>query len=73
MKKPPSKVAHNRPPIFFLCTGLTAQMAQKQISRTTKSPLLQDWVFRLGDNVQLLPVRKDFPFFGNLRHINDYE
>ena len=23
-------------------------MAQKQKSRTTKSPLMQDWVFRLG-------------------------
>ena len=37
MKKTPSKVAHNRP-----------QMVQKQKSRTTKSPLMQDWVFRLG-------------------------
>ena len=48
MKKTPSKVAHNRPPTFFLCTGLAAQTAQKQKSRTTKSPLMQDWVFRLG-------------------------
>ena len=48
MKKPPSKVAHNRPPTFFLCTGPAAQTAQKQKSRTTKSPLMQDWVFRLG-------------------------
>ena len=47
-KKAPSKVAHNRPPTFFLCTGPAAQMAQKQKSRTTKSPLMQDWVFRLG-------------------------
>ena len=50
MKKPPSKVAHNRPPTFFLCTGPAAQTAQKQKSRTTKSPLMQDWVFRLGGN-----------------------
>ena len=35
-------------PNFFLCTGLAAQTAQKQISRTTKSPLMQDWVFRMG-------------------------
>ena len=34
----------------FLCTGLAAQTAQKQESRTTKSPLMQDWVFRLGGN-----------------------
>ena len=47
MKKPPSKVAHNQPPTF-LCTGLAAQTAQKQLSRTTKSPLMHDWVFRLG-------------------------
>ena len=48
MEKLPSKVAHNRPPTFFLCTGLAAQTAQKQKSRTTNSPLMQDWVFRLG-------------------------
>ena len=54
MKKPPSKVAHNRPPTFFLCTGPAAQTAQKQKSRTTKSPLMQDWVFRLGFGINLL-------------------
>ena len=49
MKKPPSKVTHNRPPpSFFFCTGPAAQTAQKQKSRTPKSPLMQDWVFRLG-------------------------
>ena len=48
MKKLPQKVAHNRPPTFFLCIGPAAQTAQKQKSRTTKSPLMQDWVFRLG-------------------------
>ena len=42
------KVAHNRPPNFFFSTGPAAQTAQKQKSRTTKSPLMQDWVFRLG-------------------------
>ena len=47
LKKTPSKVGHNRSPIF-LCTGPAAQMAQEQKSRTTKSPLMQDWVFRLG-------------------------
>ena len=40
---PPSKVAHNWPPTFFLCTGPAAQTAQKQKSRTTKIPLMQDW------------------------------
>ena len=45
MKKAPSKVAHNRPPTFFLWTGPAAQTAQKQKSRTTKSPLMQNWVF----------------------------
>ena len=48
MKRPPSKVAHNRPRSFFFSTGLAAQTAQKQKSSTTKSPLMQDWVFRLG-------------------------
>ena len=48
MKKPLSKVAHNRPRPFFFITGLAAQTAQKQKSRTSKSPLMQDWVFRLG-------------------------
>ena len=46
--KPPSKVAHNRPPTFFFSTGTAAQTAQKHKSRTPKSPLMQDWVFRLG-------------------------
>jgi hypothetical protein len=46
MKKLPSKVAHNRPPTFFFNTGRVAQTAQKQKSRTPKSPLMQDWVFR---------------------------
>ena len=48
MKKIPSKVAHNQPPTFFLCTGPAAQTAQKQKSSTSKIPLMQDWVFRLG-------------------------
>ena len=48
MKKPPSKVAHNRPPTFFFNTGPAAQTAQKQKSLIPKSPLMQDWVFRLG-------------------------
>ena len=47
MTKLPSKVAHNRPKIIFFITGLAAQIAQKQKSRTTKSPLMKDWVFRL--------------------------
>ena len=33
-------------PNFY--TGLAAQTAPKQKSRTTKSPLMQNWVFRLG-------------------------
>ena len=45
MKKSPLKVTHNRPPTFLLCTGSAAQTAQKQKFRTTKSPLMQDWVF----------------------------
>jgi len=35
MKKLPSKVAHNRTKIIFFSTGPSAQMAQKQKSRTT--------------------------------------
>ena len=34
-------------PQFFLRTGPAAQMHQKQKSRTTKSPIMQDWVFRV--------------------------
>ena len=44
--KPPSKVAHNRSQTF-LCAGSAARTDQKQKSRTTESPLMQDWVFRL--------------------------
>jgi hypothetical protein len=51
MKKLPLKVALNRHPTFLLCTG---PAAQKQKSRSTKSPLMQDWVFRLGSQVNLL-------------------
>ena len=54
MKKPPSKVAHNQPGTFFFCTGLAAQTAQKQKYSNTKSPLMQDWVFRLGGQLIFL-------------------
>ena len=43
-KKTPSKVAHNRPQLFFQYWP-AAQTAQKQKSRTT---LMKDWLFRLG-------------------------
>ena len=49
------KVAHNQPPTFFLYTGPAAQTAQKQKSSTTKSPLMQDWVFRMGMYGNYLP------------------
>ena len=35
-------------PQLLLCTGAAGQTAQKQKTRTAKSPLMQDWVFRLG-------------------------
>ena len=35
-------------PDFFFSTGPAAQTTQKQKSCTTKSPLMLDWVFRLG-------------------------
>ena len=38
MKKLLSKVAHIRPQTFFFCTGPAVQTAQKQKSRTPKSP-----------------------------------
>ena len=31
MKKPPSKVAHNRTPTFFLCTGLVPKRPETEI------------------------------------------
>ena len=40
-------------PIFFSTCPAT-QTAQRQKSRTTKSPLMQDWVFRLGSPSNLL-------------------
>ena len=43
MKKTPSKVAHNRPQLFYALARLP-----KLKSHTTKSRLIQDWVFRLG-------------------------
>ena len=52
MKKPPSRVAYDRPKITFFSIGPAAQIAQKQKSRTTKSPLMQDWVFRLGAKLE---------------------
>ena len=54
MKKLPLKVAHNWPPSFFFSTGPTAQTAQNQKSCTPKSPLLQDWVFRLGFRISII-------------------
>ena len=35
----------------YFSTGLAAKKAQKEKSHTTKSPLMQDWVFRLGSNL----------------------
>ena len=49
-------------PKLFLCTGLAAQMAQKQKSSTTKSPLMQDWVFRLGMG-SIVPVSVEEKIF----------
>ena len=47
-KKRPQKLLIIGPDLFF-STGLAAQTAQKQKSfHTTKSPLMQDWIFRLG-------------------------
>ena len=63
MKKPPSKVAHNQPPTFFFGTGPAAQTAQKHKSRSPKSPLMQDWVFRLGVHPQIFNMKmKNFYF-----------
>ena len=47
MKNHPQKLLIIGPQLF-LCTGPAAQTAQKQKSCTTKRPLMQDWVFRLG-------------------------
>ena len=53
MKNLPSNVAHNLPQFFFIYWP-AVQTAQKQKSRTTKSPLIQDWVFRLGEHPVLV-------------------
>ena len=48
-KKHPQKLLIIGPQLFFyVLASPAAQMAHKQKSRTTKSPLIQDWVFRLG-------------------------
>ena len=65
MKKTPSKVALQRPQFFFLCISPAAQTAQKQKFRTTKSPLMQDWVFRLGFHGQ------DEPFL-DFAHLHSF-
>ena len=65
MKKQPSKVAHNRP-TFFFNTGPAAQTAEKQKFRTPKSPLMQDWEFRLGHEPS--SVRSIFCIF-QIEHI----
>ena len=49
MKKPALKKLLISDPQLFLCIGPAAQTAQKQKSCTTKSPLMQDWVFRMGN------------------------
>ena len=41
-------------PNFFFSTGPAAQTARKQKSRTAKSPLMQDWLFRLGGSSKQL-------------------
>ena len=49
MKKPPSKVAHNRPrPFFSVLARLPKRPKNRNPVHTAKSPLMQDWVFRLG-------------------------
>ena len=45
-KKHPKKLLIIGPDPY--CIGPAAETAQKQESRTTKSPLMQDWAFRLG-------------------------
>ena len=48
-KKRPQKLLIIGPQTFFsVLARLPAQTAQKQKSRAPKSPLIQDWVFRLG-------------------------
>ena len=52
----PENMRKNALKSFFLCTGPAAQTAEKQKSRTTKSPLMQDWVFRLETGVVSITV-----------------
>ena len=51
-KKHPKKLLIIRPDPFF------SVLAQKQKSCATKSPLMQDWVFRLGFQYSILLIRK---------------
>ena len=43
--------AHDRPTTFF---SVLAQTAQNQESHTPKNPLMQDWVFRLRAQLNLV-------------------
>ena len=58
MKKTPLKVAQNWSTTFFFSTGPAAQTAQNQKSRTPKSPLMLDWVFRLGAQLNLVHIER---------------
>ena len=48
MKKPPSKVAHNRPPTSFNVLVRLPKRPKNRNLVPPKSPLMKDWVFRLG-------------------------
>ena len=48
----------NFAPNCFFNTSSANQTAQKQKSRTTKSPLMQDWVFRLGGKYFIGEIQK---------------
>ena len=63
MKKTPSKVAHDRPPTFFLCTGPAAQTAQKQKSRTTKKPFNAGLGIQTGGDTEKLMKVQLQPLF----------
>ena len=61
-EKLPSRVGYFSKIAEILITSLAAQTTQKAESRTTKSLLMQDWVFRLGYLLILLNLIKRCSF-----------
>ena len=68
-KNCPQKLLTRNRPQTFLCTGPAAEMAQKQKCRTTKSPFMQDLVFRLGSKQFFRGLNNSIKYFADSEKI----